>query len=158
MALHPHQTLVFIMILIWSSNSVMATSDHENQNDHHQQTLVSQKQEVDTGIKCGSCPCVNPCEQQQLLPPPPPSPPPPPPPKAPTTTTQDCTPNNPYVTPNPYVPPPPPRFVYVTGLPGDVYQYQTDAYYSAAPRHLYNLGLLLLVTLIWPGFQYILLL
>ncbi|KAH0983565.1 hypothetical protein GBA52_010742 [Prunus armeniaca] len=157
MALHPHQTLVFIMLLIWSSNSVMTTSDHENQNDHHQQTLVSQKKEVDTGIKCGSCPCVNPCEQQQVLPPPPPPPPspppPPPPPKAPTTTTQDCP-------PNPYVPPPPPRFVYVTGLPGDVYQYETDAYayYSPAPRHLYNLGLLLLVTLIWPVFQYILLL
>ncbi|KAM1061033.1 hypothetical protein ACFX13_026173 [Malus domestica] len=148
MASPPHQTLV-IMLLICSSASVTATT----YDDH--QPLVSK--EVDAGIKCGTCPCVNPCEQQQL---PPPPPPPPPPPKTPTTT-QDCNPNPsqyvPVAPPPPRfvyvtglpgdVPPPPPRFVYVTGLPGDVYQYQTDAYayYSAAPRHHYSMGLLLLL-------------
>ncbi|WCJ25256.1 hypothetical protein M5689_007155 [Euphorbia peplus] len=62
--------------------------------DNLDQTLVP-----DAQIKCGSCPCVNPC----ALPSPSPPPPPPPPPKS---------------TYCPPLAPPPPRFIYVTAVPG----------------------------------------
>ncbi|KAJ0042303.1 hypothetical protein Pint_18630 [Pistacia integerrima] len=67
--------------------------------------------EPDSSIKCGTCPCVNPCDQ---LPPPPP-----PPPK-----TTYCPP----------LAPPPPRFIYVTGMPGQIYQTAADTwgFYSRA--------------------------
>lgn len=77
------------------------------------QALVPQ--EPDTGIKCESCPCVNPCA---LLPPPPP-----PPPKS-----SYCPP----------LPPPPPRFIYVTGVPGNFYvtdSYDNWNFYSAATQN-----------------------
>ncbi|KAJ6370898.1 hypothetical protein OIU77_001415 [Salix suchowensis] len=77
------------------------------------QTVVPQ--EPDAGIKCGSCPCVNPCGG---LPPPPPPPPPPPHPPPPPPKTPYCTP----------LAPPPPRFYYVTSVPGNLYE--TDPYYQ----------------------------
>ncbi|KAJ7960114.1 putative Nutrient reservoir [Quillaja saponaria] len=86
------------------------------------QTAVPQPK--DTEIKCGSCPCVNPCDQQSPPPPPPPliSPPPPPamPPKNPASQNY-----------NP-LPPPPPRFIYVTGVPG--YGNNWEYYYGSATR------------------------
>uniref|UniRef100_A0A6N2LF86 4Fe-4S ferredoxin-type domain-containing protein n=1 Tax=Salix viminalis TaxID=40686 RepID=A0A6N2LF86_SALVM len=90
--------------------------------------------ELGTGIKCGSCPCVNPCSQ--LVPPPPPLPPPPPPPPPQTL----------YVTP---LAPPPPRFIYVTSVPASLSE--TDPYdhwkfYSGARQNAVS-WLLLLVGL-----------
>lgn len=56
---------------------------------------------VQTSVKCGECPCVNPCSQLQVPPPPPPPPPPTP------QSTQYCPPQT----------PPPPRFYYFSGPP-----------------------------------------
>ncbi|XP_050228865.1 uncharacterized protein LOC126678041 [Mercurialis annua] len=89
-------------------------------------------------IKCGSCPCVNPCAQ---LPPPPP----PPPPK-----TTYCSP----------VAPPPPRFIYVTGVPGNGNLYVTDEnwnYFSGASTRYsvtvwlvgFGFAILHLIMIIW---------
>ncbi|CAK9150640.1 unnamed protein product [Ilex paraguariensis] len=95
---------------------------------------------ADPDIKCGACPCVNPCSQQLPPPPPPPPPsppPPPPPPPPPSPSTQYCTPRT---------PPPPPRFIYVTGPPGGLYP--TDpfnlAVYAGAGREVV-MGLLPLI-------------
>ncbi|KAM7524266.1 hypothetical protein LguiA_014168 [Lonicera macranthoides] len=83
----------------------------------------------DPSIKCGSCPCVNPCSQQL--------PPPPPPPTTNIPAMQYCSPPPPrfsYVT-DPQTPPPP-RFVYVSGPPEDLYR--TDPFnlvvYAGAGR------------------------
>lgn len=96
-------------------------------------------------IKCGECPCVNPCSQQPVALP---SPPPPPPPAYPA---QYCTPPPPPPPPPKLVyAPPPPRFIYVTGGPGNLYP--TDdpfnlLIYSNAPNQysLLKLGAFLLV-------------
>ncbi|XP_012089935.2 leucine-rich repeat extensin-like protein 6 [Jatropha curcas] len=95
--------------------------------------------ELNTGeIKCGSCPCVNPC----ALPPPPPTPPPPPPPPPPKTIY--CPPLQ--------LPPPPPRFVYVTAVPGnnlyviDPYRNNWDYYSNANKQNSLTMLLLLLLT------------
>ncbi|XWS75556.1 hypothetical protein CRYUN_Cryun01aG0100400 [Craigia yunnanensis] len=98
-----------------------------------------------TEIKCGTCPCVNPCGQQSL---PPPLPPPPPPPLPPPSFT--------YCNTLP-MPPPPPRFYYVTGVPGQLYTADPDdrwTFFSNAGRNvagilflLFGYGLLGLLTI-----------
>ncbi|KAL6219519.1 hypothetical protein ACLB2K_007278 [Fragaria x ananassa] len=118
-----------------NSTGVTVTSDQKNQ----QQTVTlssTQKEETDTStatgeIKCGTCPCVNPCQQQQQELPPPPPPPPP-------AMTTGCTPALPAAPA--VLAPPPPRFIYVTGIPGDLYKtdtygssYSYDFYSAAAP-------------------------
>ncbi|KAL2317236.1 hypothetical protein Fmac_031112 [Flemingia macrophylla] len=102
-----------------------------------------------TEIKCGSCPCGSPCDDQLLSPPPPP--PPSPPPlllpdiSSPLSCDQSPPPPPPSKPPPPLRPPPtppPPRFIYVTGVPGDAYP---AYYYSAAQNRvvgfLFLLGL-----------------
>lgn len=122
---------------------------------------TSEEQKLqDLSMKCGECPCVNPCIHQL------PSPPPPPPPPPPATTTQYCPPQAPppprfiyftsptdrnsspppsftYVTglPNPTQIPPPPRFYYVTAPPGNSYL-----------THPYNWEIYSIATLNFPDF------
>ncbi|XP_041002387.1 probable pathogenesis-related protein ARB_02861 [Juglans microcarpa x Juglans regia] len=99
---------------------------------------TSVPQEANAEIKCGTCPCANPCAQQQM--PLPPPPPPPAPPKNPST--QYCTPLTPPL------PPPPPRFIYVTGVPGNLYEtdpYNTWVYYSGAGQNVIGIMRLLLL-------------
>ncbi|KAL7090218.1 hypothetical protein ACP275_12G026600 [Erythranthe tilingii] len=89
-------------------------------------------------IKCGECPCANPCSHQ--------SPPPPenpgrycsPPPPSPVYVAAEIT------------PPPPPRFNYVTGAPGNLYPtddpFNLMVYSNAAINHyLIHVGAFLLV-------------
>lgn len=76
-------------------------------------------QNPDAEIKCGSCPCSNPCIQQ-LSPPPPPPPPPPPSPCTPTVSSRPPPPRFIYTMSSPA--PPPPRFTYTTGVPGNLYE------------------------------------
>ncbi|KAK7276268.1 hypothetical protein RIF29_17406 [Crotalaria pallida] len=114
----------------------------------------------DTEIKCGSCPCGNPCDEILPPPPPPPSPqtpppqlqpeplpeisspencdPPPPPPLLPPPPPPPSPPPPPPSRPPPT--PPPPRFIYITGMPADAYNY-----YSAAQNRV--VGLLVLACL-----------
>nr|XP_043625917.1 pollen-specific leucine-rich repeat extensin-like protein 3 [Erigeron canadensis] len=91
----------------------------------------------DDQIKCGGCPCNNPCYPTTASPPPP-SPPPPSPPPAPKLPTP---------TPGLNCPPPPttttgggyafspPEYIYTTGPPGNVYP--TNPYFSGAHRNLW---------------------
>ncbi|XP_002532967.2 uncharacterized protein LOC8276573 [Ricinus communis] len=125
--------LFFLFLIFFAVPSCAATSVTKKLD----QTLVPQPQEPDAGIKCGSCPCVNPCAQL---------PPPPPPPK-----TVYCTP----------LAPPPPRFIYVTGVPGNGNLYVTDPYenwdyYSDATHNVvswflaaFGFGVLHLMMIIW---------
>lgn len=90
-----------------ASTTTTTTTNDDDDNK------LEQKLKEEVGIKCGSCPCVNPCAP----------PPPPPPPK-------NCNPSP--------LPPPPPRFIYVTGIPG---VYQTDQngwdyYFSGGGRNV----------------------
>ncbi|KAK8661398.1 hypothetical protein V6N13_091003 [Hibiscus sabdariffa] len=90
---------------------------------------VAVPQPSTTGIKCGACPCVNPCSQQSL--PPPPSPPPPFPR---------------FIYGNQLPTPPPPRFYYVTGVPGQLYPVDPDdrwTFFSYAEQNLVDVSLLL---------------
>ncbi|KAJ4848315.1 hypothetical protein Tsubulata_003703 [Turnera subulata] len=117
----PQMLLLFMLCMVASGASTTEKIDQEQ--------LVP-----DAGIKCGSCPCVNPCAQ--LVPPPPPPPPPPSPP--PPKSTTYCPP----------LAPPPPRFVYVTGEPGTVYE--TDPYdwfYNSAGQNFVH-WLLILVGMV----------
>lgn len=100
--------------------------------------------ELRTGIKCGSCPCVNPCSQ--VAPPQPPPPPPPPQTLCGTPLAPPPPPQTLYGTP---LAPPPPRFIYVTSVPGSLSE--TDPYdhwkfYSGARQNAVS-WLLLLVGL-----------
>ncbi|XP_023528316.1 leucine-rich repeat extensin-like protein 3 [Cucurbita pepo subsp. pepo] len=88
-------------------------------------------QDPNSEIKCGSCPCSNPCVKQ--FPPPPPPPPPP-----------NCKPALPPPPPPPRFiytalsPPPPPRFIYTTGVPGNLYQIDANNrwyYFSGTTRN-----------------------
>ncbi|XAR72258.1 hypothetical protein NMG60_11018839 [Bertholletia excelsa] len=75
----------------------------------------------DPSMKCGSCPCNNPCAQSSPPPPPPALPPPPPPP--------------PKMPPTQYCPPPPcppSSYIYITGPPGNLYP--IDTYFSGSSR------------------------
>lgn len=92
------------------ASTTTTTTTTTNDDDDNK---LEQKLKEEVGIKCGSCPCVNPCAP----------PPPPPPPK-------NCNPSP--------LPPPPPRFIYVTGIPG---VYQTDQngwdyYFSGGGRNV----------------------
>ncbi|KAL8117907.1 hypothetical protein AgCh_015698 [Apium graveolens] len=128
--------IVFFLVIITSS----ATDSPLVQLD---QLAETEPVIHDVSIKCGECPCVNPCSYSP--PPPPPSPPPPPPP------TQYCPPNAP---PPPrfiyFTGPPPPRFVYFAGPPGgDLYPVENHPFnmvvYGGSGRHFVDKGLLLLL-------------
>ncbi|KAI3733856.1 hypothetical protein L6452_13314 [Arctium lappa] len=73
----------------------------------------------DQQIKCGGCPCNNPCNTN----PPPPPPSPPPPPKKPSPT------------PGFNCPPPPSSYIYINGPPGNLYP--VDPYASSADRRVW---------------------
>ncbi|KAL5102052.1 hypothetical protein RYX36_006379, partial [Vicia faba] len=101
-------------------------------------------QPLDIEIKCGSCPCGNPCSEEQSSPPqPPPTPPqeslPLPYSSPPNTNPPPPTPPSYPPPPPPKLrPPPPPRFIYVSGEPTEVYYY-----YSAAQNRTVGLMLVL---------------
>ncbi|KAM3693906.1 hypothetical protein ACJW31_07G020100 [Castanea mollissima] len=137
-----HQKLLVMLLFLLISFSFPTSATVSQKLDQTPLPL-----EGDTEVKCGSCPCSNPCVQQPPPPPPPPSPCPPPPPLPPT-------PNNPSTDSTPYCPPfgplapPPPRFTYVTSVPGGNL-YNTDplntwVFYSSADRNMI-VGLLLLL-------------
>ncbi|CAL1390613.1 unnamed protein product [Linum trigynum] len=137
-------SILFILCHLPDTNAATISSVTEKLDDQNQPTAE---------IKCGSCPCVDPCSQ--LPPPPSPPPPPPPPPPLPSPSPPppqlqppppppDCTPlSPPPPSPPPprivYVkPPPPPRFVYVTGDPYDV------DLYSGGERNVIDGGLMII--------------
>ncbi|CAN0913741.1 hypothetical protein LINGRAHAP2_LOCUS28117 [Linum grandiflorum] len=129
----PFSLLLLTTLLLHFSQTITATNVT---------TLsTSIKLDDDGGeIKCGSCPCVNPCTQLAPPPQPPPSPPPPPPPSPPPPPY--CAPIVPPPPPPPPSPPPPcpppPRFVYVDYRPPPppprfVYPYDWN-YYNGGER------------------------
>ncbi|EXC20660.1 hypothetical protein L484_027219 [Morus notabilis] len=133
--------LLFLLTLIipfsYSQNFPSTTTPTSDAEKVEQKLVVPHHdvKEYNTGIKCGSCPCVNPCVQL---------PPPPPPPKTP------------YCSPV-VMPPPPPRFVYVTSLPEQPYQANTipsnnwQYFYSSAARKT----MLYLHLLVFSGFLFL---
>lgn len=133
-------TVHLLVLLLCMSLSFRKGSSTSSDHDHKVvQQKLQQADDDHAGIKCGSCPCVNPCAQEQQLspPPPPPSPPPPPPPP------KNCNPSP--------LTPPPPRFIYVTGIPG-VYQ-TTDQnswqyYYSGGGRNVAVAGSKLIIVVL----------
>lgn len=130
-----HQQLVYAVFLlfIWGC---LSNSDHSVgvKVQLEKTSLIPQEQvaTANTEIKCGPCPCVDPCVQQ--FPPPPPRPPPSPKTQKHKPATQNCNPVMPLT-------PPPPRFIYVTaGDPDNSYQPDHHDnywnYYSGAGRHV----------------------
>ncbi|KVI05419.1 mulatexin-like [Cynara cardunculus var. scolymus] len=81
----------------------------------------------DHQIKCGGCPCNNPCNTS-----PPPPPPSPPPPKKPSPT------------PGLNCPPPPSSYIYINGPPGNLYP--INPYASSADHRVWVAPSLLVVT------------
>lgn len=132
-------TIVLLLFCITISSPVGASTSSSKLD----QPLVSQP--AYTEIKCGSCPCGSPCDEQ-LLSPPPPSPSPPPLLLPEISSPQGCDqsppppPSRPPPPPPTRPPPPPPRFIYVTGAPGDGYPYYN--YYSAAQNRVVEVLLL----------------
>ncbi|XP_030530455.1 uncharacterized proline-rich protein-like [Rhodamnia argentea] len=108
------QLIFLVLFLAVSLSNGDSTVPRETEPDKTTGTFHATK----SGIKCSTCTCSDPCGQQQSLPPPPPPPPRPPPPP---------------------LPPPPPRFIYVTGMPGNLYSSDTNDdwhyYYSGASRN-----------------------
>ncbi|KAK7321507.1 hypothetical protein VNO77_32229 [Canavalia gladiata] len=125
-------TIVLLLFSITFSSTVEATTSSHKLD----QSLVE--------IKCGSCPCGNPCSEQLPPPPPPSSPPPLLLPDISSPQSCDPSPPPPPPPPPPRPPsrppptPPPPRFIYVTGVPGDAYA----NYYSGAPNRAVRLLIL----------------
>ncbi|CAI9110595.1 OLC1v1010649C1 [Oldenlandia corymbosa var. corymbosa] len=136
---HRNSPLVLKMKLTMILFLVNLVAIHANSNENNDRADLVESMPK-TSMKCGECPCGNPCSQE-LPPPSPPPPAPAPPPK----TTQNCAPPPPrfYYFSNPgdqtaqaVTPPPPPRFTYIIGggPPGNLYP--TDPYsleiYNAA--------------------------
>lgn len=129
-----HMKFIFLLLTLVPTSAI--------RNEKFDESTVQPMPEA--SIKCGECPCVNPCTQQQ--------PPPPPPPQI----TQYCPPQVPppprfyYFSGPPeltQITPPPPRFTYVIGGPQDSL-YPTDPFnlqiYNRATRDCgVTLGLLL---------------
>ncbi|KEH28250.1 hypothetical protein MtrunA17_Chr5g0435061 [Medicago truncatula] len=126
-----HSSQIFTIVLLF-----FITINAYSSSKLDQLSLASKP--LDVEIKCGSCPCGNPCDEQLSPPQPPPTPPPEslplpeysspinsnPPPSPPQ---QPSSPPPPPPRSRPPPTPPPPRFIYVSGEPTDVYYY-----YSAA--------------------------
>ncbi|XP_022854252.1 wiskott-Aldrich syndrome protein family member 2-like [Olea europaea var. sylvestris] len=132
---------IFLMILIFHF-SATATFSSKVDDDPLVAPAVAKVPEV--SIKCGECPCGNPCNQQlpSLSPPPPP-----PPPKNQYCATPPTPPPPRFIYVTGQMPPPPSRFIYTTGPPGNLYR--TDPFnlqiYSSAAHNNVLVGLLLFV-------------
>ncbi|XVF71463.1 hypothetical protein PTKIN_Ptkin12aG0039400 [Pterospermum kingtungense] len=129
---HTHQKFhhLLLLVVILSFSFSFPIPIHASTKKLEEIVPVLVPQAPTTEIKCGTCPCVNPCGQQK----PPPPPPPPPPPRF----TYDCNPVS--------MPPPPPRFYYVTGVPGQLYEADTDdrwTFFSNAGSNIVLIWLLL---------------
>ncbi|KVH97661.1 sulfated surface glycoprotein 185-like [Cynara cardunculus var. scolymus] len=121
--------IVFVVILAVVAPPMMEGINVKLDNTATDTTMVpggpSENQ-----LKCGGCPCNNPCYTTS---PPPPPPSPPPPPKMPSPT------------PGLNCPPPPttgggyglapPSYIYITGPPGNVYP--VNPYFSAGHRNFW---------------------
>ncbi|KAL4586692.1 hypothetical protein LXL04_011334 [Taraxacum kok-saghyz] len=119
--------------IIFLINHAVASSPVKGMPNLDDTTTVSGGSPDDL-IKCGGCPCNNPCDFTSPPPPPPPQlPPPPPPPKmaSPTPGVNNCP------------PPPtgggyalgPPSYIYITGPPENLYP--VNPYFSAARRNFW---------------------
>ncbi|KAI3744399.1 hypothetical protein L1987_57479 [Smallanthus sonchifolius] len=126
--------LVFLVTL------VAAAAPIKGMNRRLDNTTKVPYDSPDDQIKCGGCPCNNPCYTTS----PPPPPPSPPPPKIPTPTpVLNC-------------PPPPtgsggsglasPGYIYITGPPGDLYP--VNPYFSGSHRNFWAAPPLLVVFVI----------
>ncbi|KAJ4706944.1 putative Nutrient reservoir [Melia azedarach] len=133
----PPQTIIVLSLLV-SLRAISVSATVSKKLDQEGEPQIP-----DTSIKCGTCPCENPCGQLPPPPPcanpcgqlPPPPPPPPPPATPPPPETTCCTPQT----------PPPPRLICVTCEPGELYHPYADdwGFYSTAERNAAQKWLLL---------------